>query len=244
MLANIIRNAKKTLSAPATDPYFSSVSLLLHMDGVNGSTTFTDFGPNALTLTAAGNAQINTVSPKFGTGAAIFDGSGDFLSVPSGTPVNFGTGDFTVELWAKYSSFLFSNNALVSSIGPTVGGFYFAVKSNRTFMVARAFVAIDFTSSAVTWPTNTWAHIAITRSGSTMRVFKDGVLVSSVTNTQSYSLALSSNTDYAVGATQSTSGVRSQTDFFNGQIDDIRITKGIARYTANFTPPTTAFPDA
>jgi hypothetical protein len=241
MIANIIRNANKY--SAAGDPYYSAVSLILSMDGTNGSTTFTDRSLNALAVTASGNAQISTASPKFGTGAAIFDGSGDFLSVPSGTPVNFGTGDFTVELWAKYSSFLFSNNALVSSIGPTVGGFYFAIKSNRTFMVARAFVAIDFTSSVVTWPTDTWAHIAITRSGSTMRVFKDGVLVSSVTNTQSYSLALSGNNDFAVGATQSTSGVRSQTDFFNGQIDDLRITK-YARYTSAFTPPASAFPNA
>lgn len=247
MLANIIKNAKKSPAAPTTDPNFNSVSLLLHMDGTNGSTAFVDSGPNALAVTASGDAKVSTGSPYFGTGAAIFDGSGDFLAVTPGSAnatVNFGTGDFTVEMWARYSSFMFSNNALVSSIGPTVGGLYFAIKSNRTFLIARAFVANDLITSAVTWPANTWAHVALARSGSTLRVFKDGILVSSGTNTQSYSLSLTGNNDFAVGATQSTSGVRSQTDFFNGQIDDLRITKGIARYTANFTPPTSAHPNA
>ena len=231
-----------TASSTPADPYYGYTSLLLHMDGSNASTAFVDSGPNALTVTASGDAKVSTGSPYFGTGAAIFDGSGDFLSVPSGTSVNFGTGDFTVEMWARYSSLGFSNNALVSSIGPTVGGLYFAIKSNLTFLVARAFVANDLITAAVTWPANTWAHIALSRSGSTMRVFKDGVLVSSVTNTQSYSLALSGNNDFAVGATQSTSGVRSQTDFFNGQIDDLRITK-YARYTSAFAPPAQAFPN-
>jgi hypothetical protein len=232
-----------TASSTPADPYYGYTSLLLHMDGSNASTNFVDSGPNALTVTASGDAKVSTGSPYFGTGAAIFDGSGDFLSVPSGTSVNFGTGDFTVEMWARYSSLGFSNNALVSSIGPTVGGLYFAIKSNLTFLVARAFVANDLITAAVTWPANTWAHIALSRSGSTMRVFKDGVLVSSVTNTQNYSLALSGNNDFAVGATQSTSGVRSQTDFFNGQIDDLRITKGVSRYNSNFTPPTKAYPN-
>jgi hypothetical protein len=231
-----------TASSTPADPYYGYTSLLLHMDGSNASTNFVDSGPNALTVTASGDAKVSTGSPYFGTGAAIFDGSGDFLSVPSGTSVNFGTGDFTVEMWARYSSLGFSNNALVSSIGPTVGGLYFAIKSNLTFLVARAFVANDLITAAVTWPANTWAHIALSRSGSTMRVFKDGVLVSSVTNTQNYSLALSGNNDFAVGATQSTSGVRSQTDFFNGQIDDLRITK-YARYTSAFTPPAQAHPN-
>ena len=58
MIANIIRNAKKTVTGG--DPYYSAVSLLLPMDGTNGSTTFTDSGPNAIAVTAVGNAQVST----------------------------------------------------------------------------------------------------------------------------------------------------------------------------------------
>ena len=83
MLANIIRNAKKTVGGGGGgividngDPFYSAVSLLLPMDGTNGSTTFTDSGPNGLAVTASGDAKVSTGSPYFGTGAAIFDGSG------------------------------------------------------------------------------------------------------------------------------------------------------------------------
>ena len=89
----------------SSDPNFSSVSLLLHMEGSNGSTTFIDSSSNALTVTANGNAKITTSTFKFGSGSADFDGAGDYLSTPSSSLFDFGAGSlFTVECFVRFSS--------------------------------------------------------------------------------------------------------------------------------------------
>ena len=79
----------------ATDPYFSNVSLLLHGDGTNGSTTIIDSSPLPKTVTAFGNAQISTAQSKFGGSSIAFDGTGDSLTIPA---ITF-AGDFTLEAW-------------------------------------------------------------------------------------------------------------------------------------------------
>ena len=84
MIANIIRNAKKTVTGG--DPYYSAVSLLLPMDGTNGSTTFTDSSLNGLTVTAVGNAQISTTQSKYGGASGYFDGTGDYCQFPQTLP--------------------------------------------------------------------------------------------------------------------------------------------------------------
>jgi hypothetical protein len=81
------------------DPYASNVSLHLKMDGANGSTTFTDSSPNALTVTAVGNAQISTTQSKYNGTSAYFDGTGDYLNLATSTAFGFGTGDYTAECW-------------------------------------------------------------------------------------------------------------------------------------------------
>ena len=88
----------------SADPYFSNVSLLLHMDGSNGSTTFTDNSSNGFTVTANGNAQISTAQSKWNGASGYFDGAGDFLTVPVNSAFELGTGDFDVELWARFDS--------------------------------------------------------------------------------------------------------------------------------------------
>ena len=108
MLANIIRNAKKTVGGGGGgividngDPFYSAVSLLLPMDGTNGSTAFTDSGPNALTITAVGNTQISTTQSKYGGASGYFDGTGDYLSISPNTAIDLSSGDFTIEFWIR-----------------------------------------------------------------------------------------------------------------------------------------------
>ena len=84
------------------DPHFNNVSLLMHMDGAEGSTNFIDSSPLNKTITSVGSPTISTSFKKFGTGAGVF-GTPQFLNIPNGG-FNFGTGDFTVEFWAYKTS--------------------------------------------------------------------------------------------------------------------------------------------
>src|SRR3990167_5305793 len=78
--------------------------LMLHMDGTDGATTFTDSSDNAKTMTAVGNAQIDTAQSKFGGASGLFDGTGDWLTTPDSTDWDLGTGDFTIDFWIRFSS--------------------------------------------------------------------------------------------------------------------------------------------
>lgn len=212
----------------SSDPNFSSVSLLLHMDGSNNSTTFTDNGPGSVTVTAGGNAKVSTTQSKFGGASAAFDGSGDYLSC---TLDAIGTDDFTIETWVRMSTF--ANYRMLyetrTSDGDTAGFVWGVNSSGQLFIYLGGFV---FTTGTLS--TNTWAHVALTRASGTWRMFVDGTLQSgtysnsgNLTRT-AVRIGMDWNTLYGV----------------DGYLDDYRITKGIARYTANFTPPTAPFFDA
>jgi len=211
-----------------TDPDFANVSLLLHMDGSNGSTTFTDSSSNAVTVTAQGDAQISTAQSKFGGASGLFDGNGDYLSIPSSSDFDFGTGDFTVEAWVLRTSGVTFN--LFTSVN--VGGFEFYMDLFGGWSVARPGQSLDYQSGA-SLTSNVWSHVALCRDATSIRVFVNGV-ISPTTQSNSISYNASS------GGSTVTSSQRSLT----GYIDDLRITKGVARYTTSFTPPTAPFPDS
>lgn len=204
---------------PATDPSFSSVQLLLHMDGANGSTSFTDNSAAGTAITANGNAQISTAQSKFGGAAGLFDGTGDFLSF-SGISVGSST-NCTIECWF----YRIGGEALIGDPGAS----NFQLLAVLNGLLYAFWNGNEVEGGTVT--NNTWHHAAITRSSGTIRLFLNGTQVaSSAGNTQSFSV------------TRVARAVFRQD--FNGYIDDVRITVGVARYTANFTPPTAAFPNS
>lgn len=217
------------------DPYFSSVSLLLHCDGTNGSTTFTDSSNNALTVTANGNAQVNTTTKKYGTGSLFCDGNGDNLSLSSNAVFGFGTGDFTIEMWAYMTDasntpYLLDCRSTSTAI-ENVPTFYINTDRTLTYW-ANGNARVNTTAISL----NTWYHLAIVRvsSGNTTTVYANGSSIGSWNaDTTNYA-----TTALLVGMRTATAG-----QSFNGYIDDLRITKGVARYTGAFTPPTAAFPD-
>ena len=222
-----------------TDPYRSQVSLLLHGDGANGSTTIVDSSLLPKTVTPIGNAQISTaIADPFGnsTGVIAFDGSGDYLLAPKSLITELGADAFTLEFWvylneAKDQSFfnyvwsgnnffminVLSSGALECWFGHNLGGTW-------------------VTSSTTPLSTlNTWHHVAFCRSGNTFTGYVNGVSALSLSSSVSLNNSAGSYLmigDYYVGGYN-----------LNGYIDDIRITKGVARYTSNFTPPTAPFPD-
>ena len=215
----------------ATDPYYANVSLLLHMDGTNGSTTFIDNSPSPKTLTPSGNAQVNTSVVKYGTGSCNFGNSDGYLSAsPISNEFNFSTGDFTVEFWVNWSTV--AGSGFVSG---NDGQMDFAYLTN-TLRVGRVQSSWDTTFTGFTPTAGVWYHIAYTRSSSDLRVFVNGMqLDSTATNSISYTATL-----LKAGISRVSSNDRP----FRGYMDDLRITKGVARYTSNFTPPTAAFPNS
>ena len=217
------------------EPYFHNNSLLLHGDGTNGSTTFKDDSINNHTITANGNAQISTAQSKFGGASMYFDGNGDYLSIADDDAFNFGSGDFTMETWV-YMTSQGSYNFLVGQYGSSssVSTTFWSIANGYNdcyFYYGSSSVRLSGTTSI---PLNTWTHVAVAREGNTVRLFTNGQVDASSSFTQTLN---NSTLDFTIGA-DSTAAYD-----FAGYMDDIRVTKGVARYTANFTPPTSAFPD-
>jgi hypothetical protein len=207
---------------PPIAPLVPILNTALLMDGTSASITDASTSNNLETL---GDARISTVQSKFGGSSMFFDGTDDRLAVPSTTALQFGTGDFTIEFWL-YS--LDSADRYVFSIGlwgGTTGVGMIQYQGNYAY------------GSGANWPSNAgqaitpnvWRHIAITRTGGNIRFFFDGVLKN--TSTDSNNLTLN---------TLSIGSGNIWGNYF-GYMQDFRITRGVARYTANFTPPTTAF---
>lgn len=211
-----------------SDPNGANVSLLLHMDNLSGSTTFIDSSTNNFTLSAFGNTTISLSTKKFGNGSAYFDGTGDYLQLAGNYSLDFGTGDFTVEAWVNPSSFAPTDHFIINSVD--ANGLFFGWQNNTDIGWGRCAVAWDY-STASGMSTGTWYHTALTRSGSNMRIFVNGQQVGTTqTNSLSYNLNVNGTS------------IANQTGYyFNGYIDELRVTKGVARYTTNFVPQTAPF---
>ena len=212
------------------DASYQSVYLLLACDGTDGSTTFTDTSPTPKTVTASGNAHIETDQAEFGTASAYFDGTGDYLSL---TGTSLGTDDFTIEGWIRIatpsSTFCILDTRNTDF---TNNGFSFYVRSTSklTFGRGNPFVATEGTTDITA---DTRYHVALTRSSGTVRGYLDGSREFEVSDTKTFSL-----TGWRIGHYWNASGTISA-----GYIDDLRITLGVARYTgASYSVPAAALP--
>ena len=241
------------------DPYWTDVSLLLPMNGSNGSTTFTDASSNALTVTANGNAQISTAQSKFGGASGLFDGTGDFLTISNNALFTFGAGDLTIECWIYIAGnsgldLEGKRNAAICSTWPEqapISGWLFGIAGSssttgtglflNTWPNTGAVIRTNFASS-FTISQSAWHHVALTISGGTRRLFFNGELQEGSTDNLNGGFAeVNSYSNDLQIARNRYGGYHMD---LNGYIDDLRITKGVARYTANFTPPAAPFPDA
>lgn len=224
----------------AGDANFSDVSLLLPFDGSNGSTTFTDKSGSPKTVTASGNAQISTAQSKFGGTSGAFDGSGDFLTSAYNTAFDLGSGDFTVEAWI-YPTTLSGVKIVATTRNAAGSDGGFVLFTNGSALAAQCWgptagtILGSASSASGTLTVNAWSHVAYCRNGSAFRVFVNGTV--GATTGSSSSAVVSTGRPLLIGTDPSTTGRD-----FAGYMDELRITKGVARYTANFTPPTAAFP--
>lgn len=222
----------------ATDPDFSSVVSLLHFDGADGSTTIVDV--TGKSWSATGNAQLDTAQKKFGTASLLTDGAGDYISTSSSTDFSLtASGDFTVEFWLYLTDKDNSDGNAVVCVGNASGYWQFLVRSNQIQINLRNATGGAFSdlTASQTLANGQWHHYAWTRASGTNRLFYDGVQLTT-------SGSLPSNPTQGTHAAYVGANYNGGATSTAGQIDDVRITKGVARYTSNFTPPTAPFPDA
>ena len=219
-----------------SDPDFASVVSLLHFDGANNSTTFTDQKGKTWTSSNATNARLSTTDPKFGTACLLLTGAN--ISTPDSSDWDFGSGDFTIEAWVRPANTTqtgaivgqwdgtFSRAWILFQVGTSIQFSYSTNGSTQT----NAF------SVSAGWSTAAYQHIAVSCNSGTIRGFVGGSQVG--TNHSRVGAFFNSNRPARVGNNED------GTTQWNGRIDDLRITKGVGRYTSNFTPPASPFPDS
>lgn len=217
------------------DPNADSNVLLLHCDGTNGSTTITDTSPAARAVTAFGSAQLSTAQAKFGSASLLFNGSNSYISAPTGADFQF-PGDFTIEAW------VYPTTASLTSGAVGIIFSHYAVTTNLTGLVlyqqnqtVRFFSNGDRITSSNVLAANTWQHVAVSRVGTSIRLFVNG--------TQQGSTYVSAS-NYSDGRCFIGRDSITATQYFDGSMDEIRITKGVGRYSTNFIVPGAAFPEA
>jgi len=231
------------------DVYFPETKLLIPFNGANGATTTDDLSNLNNTITFSNQAQISTAESKFGGSSCHFDGTGDYVDV-GGTYWTTGaaidSGDFTVEFWLNVDTYVGASSSLawLSNYGTNTGGWGFYQDSSTGKLYwwhynGSAWVYLNLNQGTRTaLSVDTWYHAAVTRSGSTFRLFLNGTQEDSMTDSNDMS---SSNggvqNGIRIGAINAALSYP-----VNGYMNDFRITKGVARYTSNFTAPTTALP--
>jgi len=224
-----------TASSTVADPYYDYTSLLLHMDGTNGSTNFVDSGPNAMAISRSGTPTISTTQSKFGEASGFFDGTAGYIFPPTTAAFSFGTADFTIESWV-YPTRSASGNLGIYAISAGGGAvakfvvfldtltpnchFFGLTNGNNIYTKATSAVAV-----------NQWSHIAFVRSGTTWTWYINGVASGSGTN--------STNIGFTTQPIYIGYGGQEFFNYFQGYIDDLRITK----YARTITVPTAPYPN-
>jgi hypothetical protein len=200
-------------------------------------TDFTNAGifDNAMMndLVTVGDAQVSTAVVKFGTGSMKFDGTGDWLTFIDTPNVQLGTGNFTIEGWV-YLSALGSVRGFFSK-GTSTTGISLGVNASNQLVFSYTASSLTATTALVI---STWYHVAVVRNGTAtgnVKIYLNGT--ADATSGGAINDNFNQTSIGYIGAD------RTGASPMNGYIDDLRISKGLARYTANFTAPTAAFPD-
>jgi hypothetical protein len=215
---------------PPTTPLtaITNTSLLLNFTnaGIYDAATINDGQ-------TVGNAQVSTTQAKWGTTSMGFDGTGDWLVVPNRPELNIGTGDFTLECWINRTATASGAGNADVVISKGTNNIVLSIAVNTSKFDFGQYGVASLCTSTTAISNNTWYHVAVTRSGTTVRMFIDGTQEASTTSSANFT----STTNMLIGADVNNTNQR-----LNGYIQDLRITNGYARYTANFTAPTAAFP--
>ena len=209
------------------DPYWANVSYLLVGNGANGTTTnIKDSSSNNVTTTITGNTVISTAQSKYGSGSVYFDGAGDYLTGTSGSNFVFGTGDFTIEMWVYLLSSK-PNPALFDTrdIGITNGIVVLFDAANKLWL----YDGTIYASSTNSVTLNSWNYVAVSRVS--------GVIKTYINGTSGFSQTITTNLSGSGCLIGTVRPVPNDPTFnFNGYMYDLRITKGVGRYTGSTMP--------
>ena len=218
----------------------SNTKLLLNFDRTGGTDIedSSNIGGDGHKITANGNAVIKASPFGDGKSAMFFDGTNDYLSIANSSDFNFGTpsgntNDFTIEFWARIDAYnvhntwgrrIFSNRD--SSF---TEGFTFSLDATNEWIQADFKAGTNVQIPGTTSLSSGWHHVALVRVGTVYTLYIDGVQDNQVTSS---SALVDSNEALLIGAHSSGNG------HFSGYLDEIRIVKGTAVYTGDFTVPT------
>jgi hypothetical protein len=196
-------------------------------------TFLTDSSTNGFTVTNNNGATWSSATP-FNKGSGLFNGTNQYLTVPSSTAFNMGSGDFTAECWVNTSTVSKSPQTFMTTGASTDSqGFWLGTFNRDVCFLAS-------TNGGASWNinifqtilnANAWTHIAGVRSGNTFKLYVNGTAIPS-TGTASGSLT-NTNNQLVVGGQYQYSGA-----YYTGYLTNVRVVKGVAVYTSNFTPPT------
>lgn len=214
----------------------SNTKALLHFDGADASTTITD--ESGKTWTAYGNAQLDTAQAFFGSSSLLLDGNGDYIASADHADWYFGTGDFTVDCWFRFAVVdTTSTYTFFSQLGDAShyyncyyynGGIYFQQVNGS--------LNINILNYTPTISANTWYHFAVIKVSNVYRFFINGVQFGTDA-TDADEVA-----DFAGPFEVGRINIAGYYGYLNGWLDEYRVSKGIARWTTNFTPPPAPYP--
>lgn len=220
-------------SIDGTDPYWQYCTFAAPFVGANASTTFTQFcavpsvGANPRYFpTNAGSVVLSDTQRKFGNMSAYFSGTGTNLLLSSPGSA-FGTGDFTVELFVYPTTAGGDTGVLDARTSADSNGWLLEIFSNK--MQVRSTASGGYRASTTSFVANTWYHVAFVRQAGTSKLYINGVAEATWTD----------STNYATNGTMWLGALYNNTFNFAGYVDELRVTKGVARYTSNFTVPNT-----
>lgn len=222
-------------TAPFTPPVqtFTNVANTSVLLNATNSGIYDATGTTA--IETVGNAQVSTAVKKWGESSMYFDGTGDYLIIPPTPPAiaTFGTADFTVEGWIYPTIVTATQNLMGNRIASTGANNWDLVITSAS-KLAWGTTSTNYLLSTSSLLVNTWQHIAVSRVSGTTRMFINGTL--EATNTTV--ITLSANSQFNIASQGSFNATTSN---FNGYMQDVRISKGVGRYSGNFTPPAAAF---
>jgi len=223
----------KATGTTAGDVHFPKVKLLLPFNGSNGATSTTDSSNSNNSVTFVGTAQISTAQSKFGSSSMLFDGDSDYLTVTNSSFSTFNASGatFTIEFWVYFNS-ISGQQDFVMNYANSSGGLIIRKTTGHVIQTNLSGDGDDITGTT-TVSTGQWYHVALSGSSGSYKLFLNGTQEGS---TYTGSLGAGSST-YQIGAFYWSGNLYGP---LNGYLDDMRFTAGLARYTSNFTPPTTA----
>jgi hypothetical protein len=221
--------------SPPTAPLTAITNTSLLLNGTNAG--IIDKSQSVKSITLNGDVKSSTTQSKYLTSSMYFDGTGDSLTIGNNQGLHIGSGDFTIEMWFRAAAVNTDQTLIIRRASATAKGI--VININASAANKLGFIAGDTDTAA--WEVSmtstsdlsadTWHHIAIVRSGNNFYLYLDGTQEASASS----SVTIADDTsDLVIGTNEAGTG------YFSGYISDLRITKGLARYTSNFTPPSAA----